>query len=353
MLQVTALQITHCCLMSDRVFLMSKKKETKEKKEKIIIPFSEIERGDRFNEIQPETLPKFNPEEFCSISDEEVRDLVNRIKESVLPLIADMMKIPHIYKGIMATDLFSLNTLLGSTVEVAVVSFLNENRDLWDKDRQWVDCRFVRSSEFFPDVRLVNKATGNIVFGIELKSWFLISKEGEPSFRYRTASKACSPADLICVLPWYLSDAVSGNPVLIKPWVYPAKAASEYCKRYWMYRKTDVPLNFDERSVTEPGDIVLYSNNREKANYMPKKDSSNNFGRLARTGLLDDFVSESLETDILGIPAKNWMRFLKIHTDQKSLSAIQKEIDRIVEIPKSEEFCRLIEELGKYINMLK
>ena len=225
---------------------------------------------------------------------------------------------------------------------------------MWD-DGSWSEYHFIRSNESFPDVRLVRKGDNHdIILGIELKSWFILSKEGEPSFRYRTASEACDPADLLCIIPWYLSDAVCGHPVLATPWVYSAKAAAEATKRYWIYeRQTDKPMTVEERGLDIPAGVRPYMENaRDKTNYKPVNDGGNNFGRLARTGIMTEFVNETLLTDILGIPANNWRLFLKAHTDSGSLQDIQKKIVSITKIPKSVEFDKLMKALRDYIDEL-
>ena len=38
-------------------------------------------------------------------------------------------------------------------------------------------------------------------------------------------------------------------------------------------------------------------------------DRGNNFGRLARTGLMDAYIDEMLELPLAGIAAKEWIRF--------------------------------------------
>jgi len=91
-------------------------------------------------------------------------------------------------EGIDATDLFSLNSVLGTSIEVQVVHTLNRMRSIWDPDDEWVGYRFERQSQTFPDVRLVRRGAGqhDIAMGIELKGWYLLSKEGVPSLRFQT-----------------------------------------------------------------------------------------------------------------------------------------------------------------------
>lgn len=139
--------------------------------------------------------------------------------------------------GVAATDLFNLNTLLGAGIEVEVVRTLNKLRAMWDPDDEWVGYRFERSSQAFPDVRLVRRDQGApvIALGIELKGWWLLSKEGVPSLRYKVAPAACAPHDLVCVVPWHLSNAVSGVAQVIEPWVESARYAAEYRDHWWSH----------------------------------------------------------------------------------------------------------------------
>jgi hypothetical protein len=48
--------------------------------------------------------------------------------------------------------------------------------------------------------------------GIELKGWYVLAKEKEPSFRYKVTLTVCAPADLLVVVPWALSNVISGRP---------------------------------------------------------------------------------------------------------------------------------------------
>ena len=326
----------------------------KKDKEIINATFTEANKGKEFTHIDKSSMPVFNEADYSVEKRDGRFDLIENLRTVAFPSLPAECRIDNTYSGILATDLFSLNTLLGSMIESKVVSFLNSHRHLWD-DGIWKDYHFIRSNESFPDVRLVKITDAkNIVLGIELKSWFILSKEGEPSFRYRTASEACDKGDLLCIVPWYLSDAVCGNPVLSSPWIFSAKAAAEASKRHWVYlRQTDTPLSLKQRGLEVPPGIKPYMENaRDKTNYKPRLDGGNNFGRLARTGIMDEFVNETLMTDILGIPANNWRLFLKAHTDAGTLSDIQKKIVQITKIPNSEKFSSIINELKDYIEEL-
>ena len=39
------------------------------------------------------------------------------------------------------------------------------------------------------------------LLGIELKGWYVLSKEGEPSGRYKVTPAACAPQDLLVIVP--------------------------------------------------------------------------------------------------------------------------------------------------------
>jgi hypothetical protein len=119
-------------------------------------------------------------------------------------------------EGIDATDLFSLNSVLGTSIEVQVVHTLNKMRSIWDPDEEWVGYRFERQSQTFPDVRLVRRSTGEaeIAMGIELKGWYLLSKEGVPSLRFQTTPAACSPFDLIASCHGISATFCPGRPSL-------------------------------------------------------------------------------------------------------------------------------------------
>jgi hypothetical protein len=69
----------------------------------------------------------------------------------------------------------------------------------------------------FPNVRLLSRSGGtvSVVLGIELKGWYLLAKEGVPSFRYTVTPAACSEYDLLVVIPWHLKNVLSGVPIVL------------------------------------------------------------------------------------------------------------------------------------------
>lgn len=217
-------------------------------------------------------------------------------------------------EGIDATDLFSLNSVLGTSIEVQAVHTLNKMRAIWDPDEKWVGYRFERQSQTFPDVRLVRRGTGepDIAMGIELKGWYLLSKEGVPSLRFLTTPAACSPFDLIAVVPWHLSNILSGTPVAREPWVSSARHAAEFRNHWWEY----VRETTDPRGISLPTDVHPYPTKDMQISDMPDYDRGGNFGRLARvTGLMTDFIASAKAQEAMGIPINDWILFLRRHSD--------------------------------------
>ena len=229
--------------------------------------------------------------------------------------------------GIQATDLFALNSVLAASIEVQVVKTLNAMRSVWDPEGNWQTYTFERQSQTFPDVRLVSRDgySLKIAMGIELKGWYLLSKEGEPSLRLTTTPTACADHDLITVVPWHLSDVLSGTPIVTSPWVESARYATEY-RNYWWQKirttTTDVTIRSPE------GKISPYPTKSDMVVDKPVSDKGNNFGRLARTGIMDAFISASLSTAVAGIEAEHWINFFKAFSEGSDPARIREQIKR-------------------------
>jgi hypothetical protein len=87
--------------------------------------------------------------------------------------------------GISATDIFTLSAALGAAIEDQVVRTLNHMRPIWDPNGKYNLYHFQRQGQTFPDVLLRKRENGEeILMGIELKGWYLLAKEGEPSYGF-------------------------------------------------------------------------------------------------------------------------------------------------------------------------
>lgn len=233
--------------------------------------------------------------------------------------------------GVAATDLFTLNTPLGAAIEQSVVDNLNELRSIWDPSDNYQGYVFVRQPQAFPDVRLQTNAPGAaepILMGIELKGWFILSKEGEPSFRYAATPAVCQPQDLLVVFPWQLDEVISGSPQLLRPLIDEARFAAEHRNYYWtVSRKV--------RAGTQRGGVKLathsqpYPAKSDRYNDEPERDSGGNFGRVARGGFMSSFVEDLMESRLSGIQAKHWLAFLKAFVDGATDAAVGRALETI------------------------
>ena len=140
-----------------------------------------------------------------SVDDWEHFPLYRNIREAIASLPLYFRTETHI-SGIMATDLHTLNTVLGATIEDQVVRTLNLVRNTWDSEGTYSLYSFVRQAQTFPDILLRQASSGEVLLGIELKGWYLLAKEAEPSLRFQVTADACTKQDLIVVVPWALAN---------------------------------------------------------------------------------------------------------------------------------------------------
>jgi len=214
-----------------------------------------------------------------------------------------------VISGVLAPDLFSFNSSLGATIEEQVVASLNRLTTVWDPSNRYALYQFERQAQVFPDVVLKARAPGldpSILMGLELKGWYALSKEGEPSYRYKVSPNVCAPADLLVVVPWALSRGVSGSPKVFKPFVAGARYAAQMRNRYWRDRPAPAKPEITLSSVT-----AHYPVKGDPISDRPAEDAGGNFGRVARSGIMGDYIEDLTKEPLLGIPLAEWQKFLK------------------------------------------
>lgn len=213
-------------------------------------------------------------------------------------------------EGMRATDLHTLGAPVGATIEEQVVRTLNTMREVWDPDGQYQLYAFVRQPQTFPDVLLRSRGDegDHVALGIELKSWYLLSKERDPSYRFKATRDAATVWDLLCVVPWYLSNVVTGTPLVLEPFIVPARYGAEYRNHHWLHVR---------RARGEPGEIVTpegitpYPTRGDNIHDTASHDGGGNFGRLARSGLMDAYMDLRDQEPLAGIPAAQWRTFFQ------------------------------------------
>lgn len=221
--------------------------------------------------------------------------------------------------GVPATDLQNLNTLLGATIEDRVVDTLNSMRSVWDPESKYMDYAFVRQPQTFPDVLLRRASDGDIVMGIELKGWYLLAKEDEPSFRFTVTREACALADLLAVFPWHFSEVISGRPKLLAPFVESARHAATARNEKWAATREKK----GNGEIEIASGVKPYPTKSDAISDKPKSDSGGNFGRIARTKIMDSYLAELNQKPLSGIPAAEWRRFLRVFGQGATAAGIE------------------------------
>ena len=250
-------------------------------------------------------------------------------------------------EGVNATDVFTLNSALGATIENQVVETLNTIRSVWDPENDYGTYLFVRQPQSFPDVVLKNLSdeTAKPIMGIELKGWYLLAKEAEPSLRFQQTGAACDEADVIMVVPWVLNSVISGRPRIYSPYIESAKYAAAYRNWHWKQMRGAG----ETAEIRVPSDAEPYPRKADATNDQPKSDKGGNFGRIARTGLMDDYLAKMQLQPVCGIRAAYWLEFFKIfHQDatdeqiERALNRLRAKVDGIPESAQKRSFLDVL-----------
>ena len=258
--------------------------------------------------------------------------------------------------GIMATDLHTLNSVLGATIEEQVVRTLNLLRGTWDPQEKYALYSFVRQAQTFPDVLLRKMSSGEILLGVELKGWYLLAKEAEPSLRFQATAAACTKQDLITVVPWVLGNVISGSPILFEPFIESAKYAAEYRNYHWQH----IRQTTHDSGIEIPQRVHPYPSKADQILDKPHSDGGGNFGRLARTGMMDAYMQKLNEVQLCGIKTAYWREFLKAFqestTDVEARAALERLKQRVqqtadVPSPRAQSALTIIAELERLLDM--
>ena len=127
---------------------------------------------------------------------------------------------------------------------------------MWDPEDEYESFSFVRQSQTFPDVLLREQDNGaNILMGIELKGWYLLAKEEEPTFRFTVTEAACNPWICWWWFPWTLSNILSGAPRLHRPFIQMARYCARKRNYYWLNERS---VRSDAGRIDEPSDVRPY-----------------------------------------------------------------------------------------------
>ena len=263
-------------------------------------------------------------------SDRRTR-LTDRVRAALRALPAYFDSKTNI-EGLGVTDLFSLNALLASTIEVQVVETLNRMRSVWDPQDEWPLYSFERQAQTFPDVlfrKHGSDGSSEVALGIELKGWYLLAKEGVPSFRYTVTPGACTEWDLLAVVPWHLENVLAGAPRVGVPGVWSARHAAEYRNHWWRHER----VSRSDATIVMPAGAQPHDRRDHTAD-RPVSDAGSNFGRIARIGIMRDWIDRKQMVPIAGIPARHWVEFFRRHGDQSDPHLVFEHLAKEVEAAK-------------------
>jgi hypothetical protein len=256
------------------------------------------------------------------------RKVWERVREALFAL-PSYFRMEGNMPNIPASDLHSANTLLGAAIEEHIPVALNLMRSTWDPESEYADCLFRRQPKTFPDVQFRRETTegSETLFGIEIKSWYILAKEAEPSFRLDANKEFCAPHDLVAIYPWAFSAAVSGTPRLFRPLVLGAKKAARLRNEFWIGKAKSE----EWAEITSPEQTpVFYPTKSDRINDTAPRDTGNNFGRIARTGVWTTTIDRILrEEAIAGIPLLAWQRFLAAFKEKTTLDETVRAIDAL------------------------
>lgn len=233
--------------------------------------------------------------------------------------VAALNSLPTYFKSrlviqdVLATDLHAFNMSLGASIELQVIQTLNSMRSVWDPKDNYSVYSWERQPQRFPDVVLRTTSLGYepIVMGIELKGWYVLSKEGEPSGRFTVGESVCAPMDLLCIVPWALDAAVSGSPRAFEPWIVNALSAIRYRNHYWEHLRRDRDPGKRPRGINRTAVKTHYPTKDLPINDEPMYDRGGNFGRFARGAAMKAYIAELMRTELVGIPLSAWTNFLR------------------------------------------
>lgn len=236
--------------------------------------------------------------------------------------------------GMSVTGIQALGPALAADLEEGLVEALNNQRPRWDPKGRYSRFGFVRQPQTFPDILFQRlDVPGAPLFGIELKSWYLLANEEEPSLRFKTAKEVCADADLLVVYPWCFSEVLYGVARVFKPYVCLARWAAEYRDYHW----THLMRHKKTGEIRSPKRASPYPSRGVEIHARPTPDHGGNFGRMARWGILEEYIKEIDSTPLaLRIAVREWRMFFSAVSPQdqdlrwQALTKMRREIHRTV-----------------------
>ena len=152
-----------------------------------------------------------------------------------------------------------------------------------------------------------------------------------------------------------LSDVVAGSPKLLRPFVGEARYAAELRNYYWQTMRTE--RGGDGKITRATHQSPYPAVKTDQCSDRAEDDGGGNFGRVARYGLLDEFVKSIERQEASGIPVKAWLTFFKIFSDNARnldtvVATIESALQRYADLGASEKTA-LVECFERIVATLK
>lgn len=243
----------------------------------------------------------------ATISTQKVREAVlalegSVISDLVLPLPGDLK------------DISKAAALISGVVEDRIPEMLNRVRSTtWDEDGKLGAYEFRRFTIGFPDILLVERANpDNVLFEIEAKSWYILSKDALTA-RFLTSANFINDGTLVIIVGWMLDGVVSGSPVLLRIHVADAAELAQQRDAQWIAVGADHRVT---EPVNAPGTPRNLIRTQVEGEIQTKggewRRNSDNFGKLERipNSELRAFRDTTLSVRAAGKELKEWRGFV-------------------------------------------
>ena len=118
---------------------------------------------------------------------------------------------------------------------------------------------------------------------------------------------------------------ISGRPKIYTPYIVGAKYAARYRNHYWEHLRG----SSDETGIIIPDQASPYPKKSDKTADKPVADGGKNFGRLARSGMMDEYLALMRLQPVCGIKAVHWLEFFKIFHQDASDAEIAASFEKL------------------------
>ena len=160
---------------------------------------------------------------------------------------------------------------------------LENHRTLWDPHNEYADHHWFHQGDVFPDLFFSKGRDGkelreNVRVAIEVKSWYIFSKESEPSLRFKQAGCFVNDTCIVVIFPWFLTNVVGGRVAVLPPIVLSAIDIVKDRDAHWKKNEIRDHDYFEEKNGKAPKPFQSIENKR----FTVVSSANTNFGRIFR-----------------------------------------------------------------------